>query len=259
MRKVCSICGQELPLDMFPINRGMKDGHLGKCFKCFEQFTSDRMRVINVYDRKDRGHTVVEPKKKKSRRKMTEAELVEKRKREQALKAVERLEVQVVKPLSGWSLKTPEEEKRERARAYSRAYYYRMKERDPERLKRRQRARRENASEEDRLKAQERTQDWKASHRDVVREQERQRYAKMKAEDPERYRRTLERKKRWRDENKEKMRAAHMRWREKNREHYRAYLKRWREENKEKVVAMQIRSLEKKLTQLKNSQKTLVD
>lgn len=33
--KVCIVCGQEKPLDQFPTNRGMKDGHLGWCFECF--------------------------------------------------------------------------------------------------------------------------------------------------------------------------------------------------------------------------------
>lgn len=35
--KVCIVCGQEKPLDQFPTNRGMKDGHLGWCFECFAQ------------------------------------------------------------------------------------------------------------------------------------------------------------------------------------------------------------------------------
>lgn len=43
--KVCSLCGHELPLYMFPTNRGMEDGHLGKCFACWDAFTSDRLRV----------------------------------------------------------------------------------------------------------------------------------------------------------------------------------------------------------------------
>lgn len=35
-RKVCIVCGEELPIDMFPTNRRMKDGHLGWCFDCFK-------------------------------------------------------------------------------------------------------------------------------------------------------------------------------------------------------------------------------
>lgn len=34
-RKVCICCGEKLPIDMFPTNRRMKDGHLGWCFDCF--------------------------------------------------------------------------------------------------------------------------------------------------------------------------------------------------------------------------------
>ena len=33
--KVCIICGQEKPLDQFPTNRRMPDGHLGWCMECF--------------------------------------------------------------------------------------------------------------------------------------------------------------------------------------------------------------------------------
>ena len=51
--KVCSMCGQELPLDMFPTNRGMADGHLGKCFACWDAFTSDRLRVQCLRERKE--------------------------------------------------------------------------------------------------------------------------------------------------------------------------------------------------------------
>ena len=43
--KVCSMCGQELPLDMFPTNRGMADGHLGKCFACWKLFTEPKTRI----------------------------------------------------------------------------------------------------------------------------------------------------------------------------------------------------------------------
>ena len=35
MDKICKICGKRKPLDQFPINRGMADGHLGRCFECF--------------------------------------------------------------------------------------------------------------------------------------------------------------------------------------------------------------------------------
>lgn len=36
MKKVCVVCGHELPLDRFPQNRRMPDGHLGWCFDCFK-------------------------------------------------------------------------------------------------------------------------------------------------------------------------------------------------------------------------------
>lgn len=35
MKKVCIVCGQELPIERFPENRRMPDGHLGWCFECF--------------------------------------------------------------------------------------------------------------------------------------------------------------------------------------------------------------------------------
>lgn len=50
--KICSICGRELPLDEFPTNRGMADGHLGKCFKCWAKFTLDKNRVLAMAGRK---------------------------------------------------------------------------------------------------------------------------------------------------------------------------------------------------------------
>ena len=36
MKKVCIVCGQELPISQFPTNRRMPDGHLGWCFECFK-------------------------------------------------------------------------------------------------------------------------------------------------------------------------------------------------------------------------------
>ena len=72
--KICSICGRELPLDEFPINRGMADGHLGKCFKCWAKFTLDKNRVLAMAGRKQEQKEepkpnpkpkVVEPKKPK--------------------------------------------------------------------------------------------------------------------------------------------------------------------------------------------------
>lgn len=36
MKKVCIVCGEELPIEMFPTNRRMPDGHLGWCFDCFK-------------------------------------------------------------------------------------------------------------------------------------------------------------------------------------------------------------------------------
>lgn len=39
MEKVCTMCGRLLPIEQFPTNRGMADGHLGKCFECWPLFT----------------------------------------------------------------------------------------------------------------------------------------------------------------------------------------------------------------------------
>lgn len=33
--KRCIVCGQDFPLENFPTNRRMPDGHLGWCFECF--------------------------------------------------------------------------------------------------------------------------------------------------------------------------------------------------------------------------------
>ena len=52
--KVCSMCGQELPLDMFPTNRGMEDGHFGKCFKCWELFTEPKTRIQLGKERREK-------------------------------------------------------------------------------------------------------------------------------------------------------------------------------------------------------------
>lgn len=51
--KFCTLCGRELPLSQFPTNRGMADGHLGKCFECWELFTSGRKRVVEIAKRKE--------------------------------------------------------------------------------------------------------------------------------------------------------------------------------------------------------------
>lgn len=58
--KFCSLCGRELPLESFPTNRGMKDGHLGKCFECWAMFTSDKVRVLAMAERKQVEPKVVE-------------------------------------------------------------------------------------------------------------------------------------------------------------------------------------------------------
>jgi hypothetical protein len=72
--KICSICGRELIIDEFPINRGMADGHLGKCYKCWAKFTLDKNRVLAMAGRKQDQKEepkpnpkpkVVEPKKPK--------------------------------------------------------------------------------------------------------------------------------------------------------------------------------------------------
>lgn len=45
-RKVCICCGEELPIEKFPTNRRMKDGHLGWCFECFKlRGTEDGRRI----------------------------------------------------------------------------------------------------------------------------------------------------------------------------------------------------------------------
>ena len=61
-KKICSICGRELSLDEFPINRGMADGHLGKCFKCWARFTLDKNRVLAMAERKQGEPFKEEPK-----------------------------------------------------------------------------------------------------------------------------------------------------------------------------------------------------
>lgn len=60
--KSCSLCGRELPLESFPTNRGMKDGHLGKCFECWAMFTSDKVRVLAMAERKQVEPKVVDDK-----------------------------------------------------------------------------------------------------------------------------------------------------------------------------------------------------
>lgn len=45
-RKACVCCGEKLPIEMFPTNRRMKDGHLGWCFECFKlRGTEDGRRI----------------------------------------------------------------------------------------------------------------------------------------------------------------------------------------------------------------------
>lgn len=39
MKKVCKVCGRELSIAHFPLNRRMPDGHLGWCFDCFSMRT----------------------------------------------------------------------------------------------------------------------------------------------------------------------------------------------------------------------------
>lgn len=169
--KVCSLCGQELPLDMFPTNQGMPDGHLGKCFECWAMFTSDKMRVLAMAERKQ-----VEPK-------VVELETIE---IEPITKVVDS------KPL----------DKAERARLRARERYRRIKA-DPVRyeafkVKHRERALRayHNRTEEQIKRDKERIKRWQAENKDKGRkavqkwrENNRERYndivRKWKNEHPE--------------------------------------------------------------------------
>lgn len=44
--KTCVCCGDVLPIDRFPENRRMPDGHLGWCYDCFKLRTSTRMKKV---------------------------------------------------------------------------------------------------------------------------------------------------------------------------------------------------------------------
>ena len=93
--KFCTLCGRELPLSMFPTNRGMADGHLSKCFECWALFTSDRERIVAVAEHKQAKMEAeppkvepeevvmpseeVKPKPKRKNKPMTEQEQKEQR------------------------------------------------------------------------------------------------------------------------------------------------------------------------------------
>lgn len=155
---------------MFPTNRGMKDGHLGKCFECWAIFTSDKERVLAMASRK-----AVAPK-------------VE-------LKPV-KVEP-IPKVVDGKPL-----DKKERARLRSRECYRRMKA-DPVRyeafkVKHRERALRayHNRTEEQKARDKERNRKWLAENPD----KNRKAVNRWRANNRERY---SEYHRKWREEHPE--------------------------------------------------------
>lgn len=169
--KSCTLCGRELPLESFPTNRGMKDGHLGKCFECWAMFTSDKVRVLAMAERKQ-----VEPK-------VVELEPIE---IEPIPKVVE------LEPL----------DKKERARLKAKEYYRRIKA-DPVRYeafkaKHRERALRayHNRTEEQIKRDNERYKRWQTENKDKMRAS----VKKWRENNRDKYNEGL---RRWRDEHPE--------------------------------------------------------
>lgn len=180
--KFCSLCGRELPLESFPTNRGMKDGHLGKCFECWAMFTSDKVRVLAMAERKQ-----VEPK------------TVE----------LEPIEIELIpkvvddKPL----------DKKARARLKSKEYYRRMKA-DPVRYeafkaKHRERALRayHNRTEEQIKRDNERYKRWQTENKDKMRVS----VKKWRENNREKYNEGM---RRWRDEHPERVLEYQIRYME---------------------------------------------
>lgn len=171
--KFCALCGRELPLESFPTNRGMKDGHLGKCFECWAMFTSDKMRVLAMAERKQ-----VEPK-------VVELEPIE---IEPIPKVVDD------KPL----------DKMERERRKKREYYKRLKA-DPVRYeaykaKHREQALRayHNRTEEQAKRDKERNKKWQAENPEKMRQAVR----RWRDDNREQYRAYL---RKWKNEHPEKI------------------------------------------------------
>ncbi len=122
--KVCTLCGQELPLTMFPTNRGMADGHLGKCFACWELFTSDRQRKLVMVERKRAKKEEAEPAPKPKKRRMANEEA------RQRKNARERARYHKLKAIN------PDYIKERNAKAQARVQLRRMNETEEERAQR---------------------------------------------------------------------------------------------------------------------------
>lgn len=77
MKKICKICGRELPLEQFPTNRGRVDGHLDTCYDCWVVTTTriakpsseERIRNRREYNRKYRLEHPYSEKERAKRRK----------------------------------------------------------------------------------------------------------------------------------------------------------------------------------------------
>lgn len=151
----------------------MPDGHLGKCFECWAMFTSDKMRVLAMAERKQ-----VEPK------------VVE----------LEPVEIEPIpKVVDGKPL-----DKKERARLKAKEYYRRMKA-DPVRYeafkaKHRERALRayHNRTEEQIKRDYERSKKWQTENP----EKRRKAVKKWRDDNRDKYNEGL---RRWRDEHPEKV------------------------------------------------------
>ena len=162
------MCGRLLPIEQFPTNRGMADGHLGKCFECWPLFTG----ALGAKSEKERL--------KHEERKQKEKEK-EKEKKKKKKKKKEKAKAQNRKPRRSRKNMTPEEI-RESILASKRASYQRLKA-DPERYAKHLAKGRENSKK------------WYYENRDVInkkrlieghREENRSYYQRLKA-DPERY------------------------------------------------------------------------
>lgn len=83
MEKVCTMCGRLLPIEKFPTNRGMADGHLGKCFDCWPLFTGalgakSQKERLSLQERKQKEKAKEQNRKpRRSRKNMTPEEIRE--------------------------------------------------------------------------------------------------------------------------------------------------------------------------------------
>lgn len=207
MEKVCTMCGRLLPIEQFPTNRGMADGHLGKCFECWPLFTG-----------------ALGAKSEKERLKHEERKQKEKAKEQNR------------KPRRSRKNMTPEEI-RESILASKRASYQRLKA-DPERYAQHLAKHRENAK-----KWYYENRDVINKKRSIEghREENRSYYQRLKA-DPERYAQQLakgrERWKKWYYAKRDEI-ITHEPMSECERRHQRRMLQaKEREENKEKQPAL---------------------